>query len=420
MPADLPYSPALAGECAGQERVGLLQNAAGGHAGSSELEEPRTPNPIGSSMLRGRDTAARSGASNATGAAAFVASTTPICAGAATGVPTAAQSRGHSKGLDSAAHARAEISSPNPKIAKTLLYACQSQFQSRIPRLAGSMQNNQRLMATMPHESLLLHGLDAASDSGGALNEDAHLMQNGRAPFAKPIGTQRYTRRPPKAARPRAAARKAYAAFAASKPVDVPVGVDGGKLHRALQALANAPGITGEAAPSDHGQGQHDGPSTGTAGKAVKSSGTAATGSAGSTGGIRMTAGSRAAAESGADGQIDSGTCEERVGRRPFDRQGATGRGASGTNAMWPSFQGSSRGKAEATEMHQEAMQALYLKQQTLVREAAEVAADLEAQQATASDSPSRTASRRGPGRMGSAMPAPQGQPAAAAAPLRS
>ncbi|KAK9864437.1 hypothetical protein WJX84_007113 [Apatococcus fuscideae] len=263
MPADLPYSPALAGECAGQERVGLLQNAAGGHAGSSELEEPRTPNPIGSSMLRGRDTAARSGASNATGAAAFVASTTPICAGAATGVPTAAQSRGHSKGLDSAAHARAEISSPNPKIAKTLLYACQSQFQSRIPRLAGSMQNNQRLMATMPHESLLLHGLDAASDSGGALNEDAHLMQNGRAPFAKPIGTQRYTRRPPKAARPRAAARKAYAAFAASKPVDVPVGVDGGKLHRALQALANAPGITGEAAPSDHGQGQHDGPSTG-------------------------------------------------------------------------------------------------------------------------------------------------------------
>ena len=216
------------------------------------------------------------------------------------------------------------------------------------------------LMATMPHEGILQHMLarEAPSEMGMAT---AVAIRNGRAAPAEPAGPRKLARRPLRVARPRAAARRA----AGPRPSETLQCFDYSKLQTALEVLV-APGASRQPSPfsirspsgsmklTDGGDGSSSGSGSGSA-----------------------QAGSRAGLDTGEI--VDDGTCEERVKLLGPGLHGAAGWGpAAGALARWAR----QSGRSEAFEMHQEEIQALYWKQKSLVDEAAEAAADLEAGQA--------------------------------------
>ena len=247
----------------------------------------------------------------------------------------------------------------SPELDQNVAAAASATGRSARPPLA---QVPRSLMATMPHEGMLQHMLarEAPSEMGMAT---AVAIRNGRAAPAKPAGPRKLARRPPRVARSRAAARRASAA-AGPRPSKPLQGVDYSKLQTALEVLV-APGASRQPSPpslrSPSGSMKGDGGFGSSSGFGIGSA----------------QAGSRAGLMDNGE-IVDDGTCEERVKLLGPSLRGAAGWGpAAGAAARWARRPG----RSEASEMHQEELQALYWKQKSLVDEAAEAAADLEADQ---------------------------------------
>lgn len=214
---------------------------------------------------------------------------------------------------------------------------------ARTPALQGM---GRVLMATMPHERLAPYAQRQNPYS------NAMALRNGRLPAGK-AGQYRLGRRVPKAVGSRAAARRSYEPQASRPSTTLSSqGVDGSKLHTALEAVLNQT-MAGNSTQLDSEASEDD-----------------------ASGSYNAQAGMRSKRK-----LIDSGTCEEvisllqqpvRVGPASHNRR----------SRDWSVPLGS---KTEAREMRQEDMQALHRKQQILVAEAAQAAAEMEADQAAAS-----------------------------------
>ncbi|KAK9831759.1 hypothetical protein WJX74_008086 [Apatococcus lobatus] len=218
------------------------------------------------------------------------------------------------------------------------------------PRPTAMQGVGRELMATMPHERLVPYGQRQSPYS------HALAMRNGRASAGK-AGLPRLGRRLPKAAGSRLEVRKSYEPQTSKPSTTISSqGVDGSKLHTALEALLNRPGA------EDSGRLGADAP-----GSSAHRSGSTGIGHSGMHARRKL---------------IDSGTCEEVVSllQQPGRRT------STGHNRSSREWSGPMSSRIEAREMRQEDMQALFRKQQILVEEAAQAAAEMEADQNASSE----------------------------------
>ena len=222
------------------------------------------------------------------------------------------------------------------------------------PRPPGMQNIGRNLMATMPHERLAPYAQRQNPYS------NAMAMRNGRASGVK-AGPQRLGRRALRAAAPRADARRSYEPQASRPSTTVPTqGVDGSELHSALEALLKRPASQNAAPVPEDSTGRSD------------------------NGGHPSMRAKRELMDSGIRKEVVS--LLQHPGRSPPIRHRSPSRD-------WCTPMSS---RVEAREMRQEDMQALYRKQQILVEEAAQVAAELEADQAASVETSEVAASQAG------------------------
>lgn len=227
-------------------------------------------------------------------------------------------------------------------------------FVFRGARPSASQGVGRNLMATMPHERLAPY----ASRQNPYSN--AMAMRNGRLPAGR-AGSQRFGRRVPKAAGSHAAARRSYEPQPSRPSTTLASqGVDGSKLRTALEALLHRPTAGGSS--QLHSEASED-----------------------DAGGFYSAQGGMHAKRK----LIDSGTCEEVIGllQQPPARVAPVRHNRQSRD--WSAPMGP---RMEAREMRQEDVQALHRKQQILVAEAAQAAAEIEADQAAANEALKRAA----------------------------